>query len=187
MGIKQRIKEAIDKLAMNDFENALIQTLIALDSTAKKEGLGKKNADRCKKFIDRNRNLITRVSFGLLEFQGPVSLQYDFSGQNTEKSFEEIIYHVIRCSLLHEGTIPAEVEFTKDIKFGVQTDGKILLPERIVFGLIMAVVGSKANENERIGQFYSFNLDDERYYINDFWGDRGKILNLFRHHAKKPI
>jgi hypothetical protein len=72
MAIQDRIKEAIDKLNLNDPINALIQVSIAIDGTAKKMYPGKKTSFRCKKFLEDNRGFISRVAFGKLEIQGPI-------------------------------------------------------------------------------------------------------------------
>jgi len=185
MTIRKRIKKAIKDYSEGDIENALIQAMIALDATAKKEGIRGGNADRCKNFISKNRDIITRTDFGLLEIQGQITFPYkDKNGKEGTKTFDEIIYHVIRCSLLHEGKIPETIIFTKKIHFGVDLSGKIILPERLVFGFIMSVIGSPANKNESLDVPLTFNLDNHQYSFNSLWGKRDLILKIFGEEAK---
>ena len=129
MAIRDRVKEAIDKLNLNDPINALIQVSIAIDATGKKEYPGKKTSFRCKKFLVENRGFISRVAFGKLEVQGPMLFPVKTSkGTKSVRTLEEVLYHLVRCSLLHEGDLSNQVEITSRNEIGMTIDGKVTLP-----------------------------------------------------------
>jgi len=185
MTISKRIKNSILEFQKGEIENALIQVTISFDATAKKEGLTGGNAERCKKFIEKNKNIITRVSFGLLEIGGPLSLEYARTGNESKfATFEEVIYKLIRCNLLHEGEVSDIIEFVDETTFGVSTEGKIILPKTIVLGIVFAVICSPANKNGTLDNSFIFNLGQKSYRFNEFWGEKEKALALFRQHAE---
>lgn len=180
MTIKKRIKKAIIDFSQGDLEDSLIQVFIAIDATAKKEGHTGGNGERCKKFLDKNRALITKVGFGFWEFQGKLIFgSGNPKNKNDSISLEEILYHSLRCTLLHEGTIPDTIIFCEETVFGSE-NGKYLFPKRFVMGLIFSVIGSPANKNERLETNPSIDLNGNRYFVNDLWGKSEMILKIFR-------
>lgn len=52
---------------------------------------------------------------------------------------EQIIYHVIRCGLVHEATIDERIQFTNQTMIGDFNSDKFFLPKAIIFGLIKAI------------------------------------------------
>ncbi len=183
MAIRDRIKEAIDKLKLNDPINALIQVSIAIDSTGKKIYLGKKTSFRCKKFLEDNRGFISRVAFGKLEIQGPMLFPIQASkGSKKTRTLEEVLYHLVRCSLLHEGELPNEVEITSKNEIGMTIDGKVLLPVNMIWAMILAVIGSDVNRLERLPPGYTASIEDVAIDLNDFWGNSERIYSLVKEH-----
>jgi hypothetical protein len=180
MAISDRVKEAIDKLHQNDPINALIQISIAIDATGKKAYPGKKTSYRCKQFIKDNQGFIFRVSFGKLEIRGPIILD-TVAGK---KSFEQVLYDLIRCSLLHEGELPKEVTIVKESNFGVTTDGKVIISEKVIWGLILAVIGAAVNENESLPEVYTASIGETTLKLNDLWGEKDKIFSIVLEHNK---
>ena len=183
MAICDRIKEAIDKLSLNDSINALIQISIAIDATGKREYPRKKTSFRCKKFLENNRGFISRVAFGKLEIQGPMLFPIQASdGSIINKTLEEVLYHLVRCSLLHEGELPNEVEITPKPQVGMTNEGKVLLSVKMIWAMILAVIGSHANKSERLPHGYTASIEDETIDLNDCWGDRDRIYNMIKKH-----
>jgi hypothetical protein len=181
MAICDRIKEAIDKLNMDDSINALIQVSIAIDATSKKEFPGQKTSFRCKNFLEKNRGFISKVAFGKLEIQGPMLFPIQASnGSVKNKTLEEVLYHLVRCSLLHEGELPNEIEITSKPQIGMTIDGKVLLSIKIIWAMILAVIGSHVNKSERLPPGYTASIENETIDLNDFWGDRDRIYNLVK-------
>lgn len=180
MAIADRVKEAIDKLAKGDIANALIQISIAIDATAKKAYPKQTSSHRCKKFIRDNQAFITRVGYGKLEIRGDIKYQ-TASG---EKSFEQILYNVVRCSLIHEGTIPDTIVITKENKFGVTYDGKVVIADKIIWALIYVVIGAHVNQSEKLPDYYTATIGETTLKLNELWGDKDKIYNVVVEHNK---
>jgi len=183
MAIQDRVKEAIDKLSMNDPINALIQICIAIDATGKKEYPKEDTSVRCKNFLAENRGFISRVSFGKLVIRGPILFPFKLqNGTTKHKTLEEVLYHLVRCSLVHEGDLPNEVEITPKPQIGMTVDGKVLIPIKMLWALILAVIGSPDNKSQRLPPGYKASIDDVTVDLNEFWGQRERIYNLVKKH-----
>jgi hypothetical protein len=180
MGISNRIKEAIDKLHLGDPINSLIQISIAIDATGKKAYPGKKTSYRCRTFLRENQAFITKVAFGKLEIQGPVIYQM----KTGRKTLEQVLYDVVRCSLLHEGVLPNGVKVTNDTVFGMTADGKVLISANLIWAMILAVIGSEVNVNESLPELYTASIGEKTIKLNDFWGKKENIYNLVKNHNK---
>ena len=185
MAVRDRIKEAIDKLSKGDYENALIQVCIAVDATAKKEYPGKKTSHRCKKFLRKNQAFITKVGLGLLEIHGDIFFgPSDSVDKKRDKSLEEVLYKLVRCSLLHEGKLAEEVEFTTKNIFGISREGVIILPINMIWAIILAIVGSEVNAKERLLAYSTISIGKTTIRLNELWGKKKKIYMIARQEAK---
>jgi hypothetical protein len=185
MAISDRIKEAIDKLHQGGPVNALIQTSIAIDATAKKKYPSQKPTQRCKNFLRNQQAFITKVAFGKLEIQGDI--YFDSSSSNSGKkgkTLEDVLYHLVRCSLLHEGEMPKEVEIVHESTFGMTGDGKVIFSVLMIWAMIWSVVGSKVNEAERLPDVYTASIGGITLKLNDLWGKKEKIYELVYEHNK---
>lgn len=182
MAIGDRIKEAIDKLNQGDPVNALIQVCIAIDGTSKKEFRGKiakKQSRRYKAFLKEYNSFITGVATGFIALANPIIFQIpDSNNSLTCKTMDEILYHVVRCTLLHEGILPDKVEFTEKNVLGSTADGKMLLSRNLILALILSVVASRANVNERLPEGYSIGTGKTRIDLNNFWGKKDELFKL---------
>lgn len=58
--------------------------------------------------------------------------------ENGYVNMEQIIYHVLRCGLVHQCEIDKTVEFTNITKIGDWND-KFYIPKAIILGLISVV------------------------------------------------
>ena len=140
MGIGKRVKEAIEKMQTADPEAAWIPTSIALDATAKKEYPNvKKVGERYKKFIHENFRLISRLSFGGVTI-GRMHLGYQHPDIKIDDkgtcSIEEILYHAVRCGLLHEGNLPKNLRFVRR-NIIQRKEGVLILPSSMIYGIII--------------------------------------------------
>lgn len=179
MAISDRIHEAISKFDNTDYINALIQISIAIDATGKKVFPGKKTSVRSKKYIRNNIDLISIAAFGIVEFQGALKLKLSNSGK--PKSIEDVMYSLVRCSLLHEGDLPSQVEVTTKSIIEVTEEGVFLLSSRLIWGMIISVIACPENINEKSITPYTFTLGDEKYDINQLWGQKQLLLERLRY------
>jgi hypothetical protein len=168
MAIGDRVKECIDKVTIGDFENGLIQLSIAFDGTAKKEYPKMKVGKRFTTFLRDNQDIITFFTFATTIF-----IDCLFDGYK----LEDIIYNVLRCGLLHEGSIPYEIEFVDEISIG-HAGGRWRFPKTYVMGGLLAVIGAKSNAKERVPPQYAMMIMGKPYQVNDLWGHGDEIRHI---------
>jgi hypothetical protein len=116
-GISKRVREAIGKMEVRDFEGAFIPLCIATDATAKKEYplLPRVNA-RFQAFLREHLEVITY--FGTGGFMSLRSLELGEEGlKSGSVPVEGILYEAVRCALLHEAELPEHVTLSKELVF----------------------------------------------------------------------
>ncbi len=188
MSVGKRIEDTIEKMQKGDPEAALFQICSAVEATAVAEA-GKRGKLAFKQFLKANAILITRVAFG-----GPAveNLHLGYSHPDVPADsqgccrIEDIYYHAVRCGLYHEAKLPANLKF--EMKPEIRFDNATLyLPGSLIYGLITAVVVSKANVNERVADTYGINLPTVSVPINCMWGRRQEfewLLDVSFHVAR---
>jgi hypothetical protein len=154
MSVGKRVTEAFDKMLANDPEAALFQICAAVEHTAKGEGRpGGKTS--YKSFLTDNIPIICAIGIGpaLAGLGVPYTHPTLPATPDGSSRIEDIIYHVVRCGLYHEASLPGDIRFTKKV-IGAAQDGTLNLPEMLVTGLIVAVVASPVNVNEHTSDDY---------------------------------
>lgn len=86
---------------------------------------------------------------------------------------EDIIYHIIRCSLLHQCKIENRIEFSQQTMLG-DFKNKFRIPASIVYGLLMSVILSKENATEKMPNAHVIQVSSKEISLNAFWG-QGEI------------
>ena len=125
------------------YNEALCLVCIAIDSCAARDYPSERNANRYKNFLKKHfRTICERgfpgISADLIRIKvniPHVSLKTD---QNGYVDMEQIIYHVIRCGLVHECNIDDTICFTDATYIGDWNE-KFYLPKDIIFGLIASI------------------------------------------------
>ena len=168
MTIAERVVECIEKSAVDDTVNALIQVCIAMDATAKNEYPNEvKVGKRFRRFIQANHDVITFFSLnGTI-----VKNKFQVGGQ----TFDEVIYKVVRCGLLHEGELPNLLRFVPPGQPLTFSDQLWHLPTTFVLGNLLAVVGAPTNASYRIHPKYGVSISGRDFAINDLWGHIDKV------------
>ena len=181
MAIADRVKECLDKLKADDPVNAFIQLSIAIDGTAKKEYPGKKTSVRCKEFLKKNLPFVfwavTNGTPNKLE-----SFKLDFSQEGRPSNYVEfvdVVYQIMRCSLLHEGEMSDKVAFT-NIACIEMANGKMFFPTALIRSLLFAVIASTANVSERLPKNYTFTFGKKKVPVNELWGNLEKAKDAIR-------
>lgn len=150
----KRIIEALEKIEINDFENALIQISIGIDSVAKKKYPKLKSAERCIRLIENYRDFIYRFcTCGKIKILNNGNIIYsDFEGKN----LGEILYKVIRCGLIHEGKLPKNQTFLFGEGYGIgacrvgdsNSEFGFLVSRSLLVSLCLIII-----ENDTIDEF----------------------------------
>lgn len=188
MSIGKRVTEALQRWMAEDADGALIPASVAIDATAQKL-YGKPGRGSYKQFIRDNMPLITRVAFGgsmakEIRLRVPPkvlakSAEIKVDG-NGSCGIDEILYHLIRCGLLHEATLPngLSVQFKSPGGFNVQDDF-LEIPGSLIFGSMVAVVCCPANTGEIMQADLCLDLSGYQIPFNKLWGKKDRLWNLY--------
>lgn len=153
---------------------ALTPACIALDVTAQRyAGAKRSSRGSYKKFIHDYLWLITYVGFpGLMA----TTVRVPFTHPDVKPDaagtvgVEDIIYHVIRCSLIHSDEKAAKIIWNKALALGLDPSGNLVLSENLVWGLLSAVVLAPVNKAETVPDTYWLSVGDFKMFISELWG-----------------
>lgn len=126
------------------YNEALCLVCSAVDACAKKEFPDEKgNANCYKKFLEKYFIIICKSGFpGIIASDIRIKVNAPSKSLKTDANgyvdMEQILYHVIRCGLVHECSIDETVTFTDETIIG-DWDKQFFLPQSIILGLIDAV------------------------------------------------
>lgn len=182
MAIADRIKEAVDYMNLGNPVSALIQVCIAVDATAKKELKDKRVGDRITKFLRNNQEFILLIGLG--KARGGASdhiFQFKISeGKYEYKKLEEVLYELVRCTLLHEGDLSSKVVIVPQLELGFSKDRQFKLSVGLIWGMILAVVASPANSDQQLPNHYLIPIKGQNKALNELWGKKEELLQLIR-------
>lgn len=172
--IAKRVKSAIDHWEKGEVELALTDACIAVDATSMKYyNLQKSKGSEYKRFLKEFMWLITYSGLPGLMSQniqlprGKLSIP-DVTGDTI--SIEQLIYHVVRCDLVHSNSIDPNIVFSNHLTIGIDGD-KVLISRRIVWGILHAVIFNTSNADERIDEgLYWTSIYDFKMFIDECWG-----------------
>jgi hypothetical protein len=181
VGIAKCVAEAFEKIRAGDPEGALMQICAAIEATATAE-YGKEGRGSYKDFLRDNLGLITKVGFGLSILN--LNLGYVHPRIKTATpglcSFEDILYHAVRCGLYHQASLPSDLRFHDEPAFKIE-DELLVLPAKLVLGLVIAVVVAPINKDEKATEgHYGLDISGYRVPLNKLWGRRAELLELYR-------
>jgi hypothetical protein len=184
ISIGQRVQYAIDDAGQDRFELALQNVAIALDVTAKRHYNSEKSSkSNYKRFLKEYSWLIELMAFNGINLDDSKFGNFPIDG-NPEPTFQDLIYHVIRCNLVHDEGVPANFEFTDSDTITLEKD-RLCFPKRLIWGLIAVVVFCPCNSNEKTAEGYWVSIFDNRFVINDFWGQEFAARIVYE--KRKPI
>jgi hypothetical protein len=191
MSIGKRVEEGVKRMLERDWEGALIPVSIAVGATARREFPNDKDNVAYKKFIDQNQEVIMLVATdGAWQFRqgSTVSLNCKIEGQQCS-TISDVLYKVVRCSLVHEAELPASMKLTEGRPLQIVMSGSFIsAPSKLVIGLIVAVVASPANRDEPFHKDCTFGWYGQRIGFNEFRGRKDKLNEVLvnglwiRHH-----
>lgn len=101
MSIQNRIRKAESDFAIGDYENSLIQVLIAVAATSKKRYPKLSDRQAFETFLANDFG----PSIGIIG--GYIKIAY----RGEMHTMEHILYKFLRCNLLHEAEAPPDIVF----------------------------------------------------------------------------
>ncbi|AKG33314.1 hypothetical protein [Paenibacillus durus] len=137
--------EAAEHLYDNNFyEEAFCLVCVAIDASAQRQYPDLKVGERYKKFISSHFEIICNNGFpGISASSIRIKVNVDVKNLRTDENgyvgMEDIIYHIIRCGLVHDCVIDQSIKFIDSTIIGDWVEGLFFLPKAIIIGLINAV------------------------------------------------
>lgn len=182
--IGQRVQLAIDDAGQGRFELALQHAAIAIDITAKRRYKSTKSSKSNYKRLLRDYSwLIELMAFGGINLDESKFGNFPIDG-NPEPTFQDLIYHVIRCNLVHDEGVPDSFEFTDSDTITLQK-GHLVFPKKLIWGLLAVVVFCPCNSDEKTADGYWLSIFENHFVINDFWGQESVARIVYE--KRKPI
>ena len=141
----QSFVEAAKKLYQTGYYNeALCLVCIAIDACAVKDSSGAKVSERYKEFLRQHFRTITDVGFpGISANSIRIKVNTNISSLkkdcNGYVDMEQIIYHVLRCGLVHNCDIENSITFTEQTIVGDWNANAFYVPRSIIWGLIATI------------------------------------------------
>lgn len=126
------------------YEEALCLVCSAIDASAAQCYPDKKVTERYKAFLRDNFRTITDIGFpGISADSIRIKVNADIDNLKPDAdgyvSMEQIIYHVLRCGLVHSCNIDSSIKFTDHTIIGDWNVGEFFIPKAVIWGLIAAV------------------------------------------------
>ena len=179
-GVGKRIDECLEKLKASDGENAFIQLCLAIEGTSKLAyPYIKSSATRNKQFI---KDSMPFVFWSLTNGTPSTSKHFSFQTEDgKEFLLEEVMYKLLRCSLVHEAEMPDLVAFT-EWNCIANLDGKIILPFAMLEAYCWAVIANPVNQTAHLEKNHIFLPygTTTPYDLNDYWGDEKALREIIR-------
>ncbi|MEO1038435.1 MAG: hypothetical protein AAFX09_02740 [Pseudomonadota bacterium] len=183
--VSDRVHHCIDLMAKGQVEFALEQACIAIDVTSKRFfNLPRSEGKRYKDFIENYSFIIE-----LMALQGVDLEKTQFSNMDildykgsliSEPKISDLIYHLMRCNLIHDTGLPKNVRLLKGNRVYLGANS-IVLPEAIVWGLLAIVVFCPANEDEHSCRGYFLSCGENyRWVIDQVWGMEDLVQEAFK-------
>ena len=187
VSVGRRVQETIDHMSKGETPLALTSACIALDITSQRHaGVKRSGRSHFKRFVSDYLWFITYVGFpGLMAstvrvpFSHP-DVKADAAGT---VGVEDIIYHVIRCSLIHSDEKAAKVVWNNAIALGLDQHGSLVLNNGLVWGLVSSIVFSPENKAETIDAEYWLKVGEFKMFISELWGRIDLAKRIVKFHT----
>lgn len=181
MSVGSQVADAMRKLTEGRFENAIVSASVALSATARLEHPNERgDKAACRKFLDQYLNIISKIGWVSFGVSGPMNFRYRRLDSRdpgiSVRTMPEMLYDVVRCTAVHEAGLPSNLRFTDQPVIQTGTDGELVLPIDVIYGLLIAVVASPKNAHEQVEQDCVFSFGGKSIRVNELWGHRDKIV-----------
>jgi hypothetical protein len=181
--IGQRVQYSIEAVERGEFEHALEHASIALVLTAKAYYKTSKNNDaNYKDFLKEYSWLIEMMSLGSVNLDESKFGNYPLESLSGEEikdpTFQDFLYHIVRCGLANDEALPPCFSFKSKEGFIYNAD-IIALPNKLIWGLLAAIVFCPINAMQKTSDGYWLSLAEHKFIINETWGKEDLILQIY--------
>lgn len=167
--ISRRVDTTIKHLKDQGYENALIQVCIAIDATAKRKWPSYKPGKRIRNFVEEYEAFIYQFASAggiMLEGTGNMRGKIVFPGGE----LPGILYKSVRCVLHHGDELSHHLVIEKGNTIIGVDQGRIVMNEGFIDGLLFSVVSDKVNEREFCDSLPTYAFSGSTIKINEVWG-----------------
>jgi hypothetical protein len=130
------------EFSKGNYETAFSLACQALDTASKIIYPNKKSGERFKKIIDDNFDFFCSRGLPGISCKGIIfsnsMIKNELELKNDTATLQEIIYKLIRCSLIHECALPERIKLTGETLVGPK-ENVFYMPVSIVSGLLALV------------------------------------------------
>ena len=184
VSVGQRVQSMIDHMSKGEIELALSDICIAIDITSQKYYNEPNSSASCyKRFLKENIWMIVVTGMGSLITEA-VKLPFthkdiksDYEGYCT---LEQIIYHVMRCGLIHGTGEESTIVWNTNVPLAIDKDQNLNISPSFIWGLALCVITCPVNLHERVGDYCWISMATFKYLINDLWGKRDSVKNMIK-------
>ena len=181
-GLAARVVDCLHLYQLDRFDSALSLACVAVDGTSRRVYADMRSAARYKKFVRDNMCALFTSPLGIVSpcirigFRHPrVNLDNDGFADRVD-----VLYHVVRCGLLHESSLGDTLRLVPNIAIAVEREGtRLLVGPEIVVGLIAAVIGSPANANVKTRTGLRLGVGQFHVSLDQAWGMGEMLCALF--------
>ena len=182
MSVGSQVVDAMKKLAEHRFEDAVVTASVALSATARLEYPADGDKAACRKFLEHNLPIISKIGWVAFGVSQPINFLYrrlDSKAPGISvRTMPEMLYDIVRCKAVHEAVLPENLLFTELPMIQTGLNGELVLPIDVIYGLLLAIVGSPSNADEHADGDPVFSFGGKSIRVNDLWGEREKIATF---------
>jgi hypothetical protein len=184
--VAERVLYAIDLIETGKFELALEQAAIGIDISSQRfyKKTVSSNKDY-KNFLKEYYWAIELMALNGIDLEE--TFFQNFTVLDSKKVLEkptlaDIIYHSVRCSLIHSTGLPDNLTFNAERKVFCGPN-YISLPIEIIWGLLAAVVFATVNACEHSQGDYFLKYESSHFLIRDSWGKEALLREVCSRHV----
>jgi hypothetical protein len=180
VSVGSQVTDAMKKLAERRFEDAVVAASVALSATARLEYPTGGDKSACRQFLEHNLPIICKIGWVAFGVSQPINFRYRRLDAKVPeisvRTIPEMLYDVVRCTAVHEAGLPNNLRFTELPVIQTGLDGELVLPIDVIYGLLLAIVGSPKNAGQQADGDPLFSYGGKSIRVNELWGEREKIV-----------
>lgn len=184
VSVGQRVQSMIDHMSKDEVELALSDICIAIDITSQKYYNELSSSASCyKRFLKENMWIIVVTGMGSLITEA-VKLPFTHKDIKSDSegycTLEQIIYHVMRCGLIHGTGEESKIVWNSNVPLAIDKDQNLNISPSFIWGLALCVITCPVNIHERVGDYCWISMATFKYLINDLWGKRDSVKKMIK-------
>lgn len=186
VSVGNRVQSMIDHMEKNELELALSDICIAIDITSQKYYNESTSSASCyKRFLKEHMWMIIVTGMNSIIAE-TIKLPFKHENIKSDKdgycTLEQIIYHVMRCGLIHGTGEGNKIIWNRNVPLAIDGNQNLILSPAFIWGLALCVIACPINNYEQVGDLCWISTASFKYLINDLWGKRDSVEKMIRSH-----